>query len=182
MFERFTHGAREVVVRAQEEARALRHGWIGTEHLLLGLLDGGEGRRLLAGLGVEREAARRRVEELTAGQGLDAGALAAMGIDLDAIRARAEAAFGPGALDRPPSRRCRRGRRGEAMPFSAGAKRSLELALREAVALGDPHIGAEHVLLGLVREGEGPAARVLREAGVTRDAIAAAIAQRRRAA
>jgi ATP-dependent Clp protease ATP-binding subunit ClpA len=114
---------------------------------------------------------------------LDAVALAAVGIDLEAVRARVEARFGEGALDRPRGRRCRRGgdARG-AVPFSARAKKTLELALREAAALGDRRIGGEHLALALARDDVGGAAgRVLDEAGIDRDAVAAVVARRRAA-
>jgi ATP-dependent Clp protease ATP-binding subunit ClpA len=176
MFERFTEDARAVVVAAQVHARALTHGWIGTEHLLLGLLDDPERRaaRLLAQWEVRADWARAEVER-TVGRGelgLDADALATLGIDLDEVRSRVERTFGPGALAR---RRCRRGPIAAALPFTPHAKRVLELALREALALDDRHIGSEHVLLGLVRADDGVAARILRERGVDRAALRAAL-------
>jgi hypothetical protein len=108
---------------------------------------------------------------------LDAGALAAMGIDLDAIRARVEARFGPGALDHRRRRMCRRGPgvRGGALPFAPESKKVLELALREATALGDRHIGPEHVLLGLSCDERLPVR-------LDRPALVAAIQAGRRAA
>ncbi len=124
MFERFTERARQVVVLAQEEARALEHNYIGTEHILLGLLREEEGlaARVLDSLEVTAERTRAQVvrivgsgEEVTAGQ----------------------------------------------IPFTPRAKKVLELALREALSLGHNYIGTEHILLGLVRENEGVAARVL---------------------
>jgi ATP-dependent Clp protease ATP-binding subunit ClpA len=177
MFERFTHEARTVVVAAQWHARALNHGWIGTEHLLLGLLDDQERRaaRILVDRGVTGPWVREEVERIVGPDpDLDADALATLGIDLDAVRERVERTFGAGALS--GSRRCRRGlHRGGTIPFTPRAKKALELSLREAVAMGDGSIGAEHVLLGLAREGDGVAARILRARGVDRAAVRAAL-------
>ena len=124
MFERFTDRARRVVVLAQEEARLLDHNYIGTEHVLLGLIHEGEGvaAKALEELGISLEAVRREVEEII-GQGASA-----------------------------PSGH---------IPFTPRAKKVLELALREALQLGHNYIGTEHILLGLIREGEGVAAQVL---------------------
>ena len=124
MFERFTERARRVVVLAQDEARMLNHDWIGTEHLLLGLIGEGDGvaARALESLGISLEAVRQQVEEII-GQGEQA----------------------------PP----------EHMPFTPRAKKVLELAFREARALGHDYIGTEHILLGLIRESDGVAAQVL---------------------
>jgi len=124
MFERFTERARRVVVLAQDEARMLNHDWIGTEHLLLGLI--GEG------------------------GGVAARALESLGISLDAVRHQVEEIIGQGG-QAPP----------EHMPFTPRAKKVLELAFREARALGHDYIGTEHILLGLIREGDGVAAQVL---------------------
>jgi ATP-dependent Clp protease ATP-binding subunit ClpA len=179
MFERFTEQAREVVVRAQSEARLLRHHYIGTEHLLLGLAheESGVAVAALNRIGADRAWLRERVRAIV-GEGApgtfdpdDADALRLIGIDLDEVRRRAEETFGPGALDRPRRWRGRRwfGARCEPsasghVPFTPRAKRALELSLREALRLGHDSIGAEHVLLGLIREGEGIAASLLREA------------------
>jgi len=177
MFERFTDEARNAVVAAQREASALDHGWIGTEHLLLALLADADGRaaRVLRGFAVDAAWARGEVERIV-GRGepeLDADALATLGIDLDAVRERVERTFGAGALSR---RRCRRGlMTGGALPFTARAKKALELSLREAIAMGDDHIGSEHVLLGLAREGDGVAGGILRSRGIDRDAVRAAL-------
>ena len=177
MFERFTDEARNAVVAAQREASALDHGWIGTEHLLLALLADADGRggRVLRDFGVDVAWARSEVERIV-GRGepdLDADALATLGIDLDAVRERVERTFGAGALSR---RRCRRGlMTGGALPFTARAKKALELSLREAVAMGDDHIGSEHVLLGLAREGDGVAGGILRSRGIDRDAVRAGL-------
>jgi ATP-dependent Clp protease ATP-binding subunit ClpA len=179
MFERFTDRARKVTVDAQASARRLGHGSIGTEHILLGLLQGdGIAAQVLTGLGVTPAAVEREVlaevgrGPLGAG---DAAALGAIGIDLDEVRRRAEASFGPGALYWNPDLRCRRARSpfpvGGHIPFSPRAKKVLELSLREALALGHRHIGTEHILLGLVREGEGLAMLVLVRLGAGPQAI-----------
>ena len=151
---------------AQEEAVALRHGWIGTEHVLLGVLRAdGDGARLLAGFGVDAAGVRDDVVRIV-GRGeddIDRDALATLGIDLDAVRERVERAFGPGAL-------CRRRRAAGAARWAARsrsrarAKKALELSLREAVSLGERDLRAEHLVLGLLREGDGVAARVLARA------------------
>jgi ATP-dependent Clp protease ATP-binding subunit ClpA len=156
MFERFTKDARETVARAQEEARGLGAGHIGTEHLLLGVATGsGRAVRALEDHGATAE----RLRGEAAGPRLDGEALATLGIDLDEIRRRVEATFAPGALERG------RPARGGHVPFTPGAKKALELALREAVRLGDRHIGAEHLLLGLIRDDDAEAVAVLRRAG-----------------
>jgi ATP-dependent Clp protease ATP-binding subunit ClpA len=176
MFERFTDEARQAVVLAQEEAAALRHGWIGTEHLLLGVLraDGG-GARLLNGFGVELAPVRDEVAR-TIGrgdEGIDRDALATLGIDFDAVRERVERVFGPGALsNRAP---CRRGGFGRHIPFTPRAKKALELTLREGLALGARDLRAEHIVLGLLREGDGVAAQILRARGVAHDAAKARV-------
>ncbi len=179
MFERFDDEAREAVVAAQGEAAALRHGWIGTEHLLLGVLaTGGDGARLLAGFGVDHAGVREDVLR-TIGRGdddLDPAALATLGIDLDAVRERVERAFGPGALSRRG--RCRRGGTSAHIPFCARAKKALELTLREATALGARDLRSEHIVLGLLCEGDGVAARVLAQRGVTAASARARVAGR----
>jgi ATP-dependent Clp protease ATP-binding subunit ClpA len=128
MFERFTDRARRVVVLAQEESRLLNHNYIGTEHLLLGLVHEGEG--------------------------VAAKALEALEISLAAVRREVEAIIGQGGSS--PSGH---------IPFTPRAKKVLELSLREALQLGHNYIGTEHILLGLVREGEGVAAQVLVKLG-----------------
>jgi ATP-dependent Clp protease ATP-binding subunit ClpA len=171
MFERFTDDARQAVVRAQEEARAMHHGWIGTEHVLLGVLvTDGDGARLLAGFGIDDQAAREDVLRMV-GPGeddIDRDALATLGIDLDAVRERVERAFGAGALSRRMV--CRRGRVDNHLPFCARAKKALELALRDSLALGAGEITGEHLVLGLLRVDDGVAARILTERGVTFEA------------
>ena len=128
MFERFTDRARRVVVLAQEEARLLNHNYIGTEHILLGLIHEGEG--------------------------VAAKALESLGISLEAVRAQVEEIIGHGG--QAPSGH---------IPFTPRAKKVLELSLREALQLGHNYIGTEHILLGLIREGEGVAAQVLVKLG-----------------
>jgi prophage maintenance system killer protein len=128
MFQRFTDRARRAVHLAQEEARLLRHNWVGTEHLLLGLLyeEEGAAARALASLGISRESVRVQVEEMIGyGESSPAGPI----------------------------------------PFTARAKKALELSLREALQLGHHYLGTEHLLLGLLREGEGIAAQVLTRLG-----------------
>ncbi len=128
MFERFTDRARRVVVLAQEEARLLNHSYIGTEHILLGLIHEGEG--------------------------VAAKALESLNISLEAVRAQVEEIIGQGGSS--PSGH---------IPFTPRAKKVLELSLREALQLGHNYIGTEHILLGLIREGEGVAAQVLVKLG-----------------
>lgn len=172
MFERFTDSARHVVVQAQQEARDLRHERVGTEHLLLALTHGAQGdapagrgagvARLLAEAGLDHPAVRAEVLRL-AGGGVDGPALASIGVDLDAVREAVEAAFGEGALERGPEagRRARTRSR-----FAADARKALELSLRETVRLKQREITAGHILLGLLREQQGLAARVVAARGV----------------
>ena len=124
MFERFTERARRVVVLAQEEARMLDHNYIGTEHILLGLIHEGDGvaARVIGSMGLTLEAARDQVEQII------------------------------GRGDAPPSGH---------IPFTPRAKKVLELSLREALELKKTYIGTEHILLGLVREGDGVGAQIL---------------------
>src|ERR1700709_91147 len=124
MFERFTDRARRVVVLAQEEARLLNHSFIGTEHILLGLIHEGEG--------------------------VAAKALESLGVSLEAVRGKGGEPTGLAGTAPTGS-----------PPFTPRAKKVLELSLREALQLGHSYIGTEHMLLGLVREGEGVAAQVL---------------------
>jgi ATP-dependent Clp protease ATP-binding subunit ClpA len=176
MFERFSHGARRVVERAQDEARALDHDYIGTEHLLLATLaDAASPAARLLAPWLTLEQGRAAVVEVI-GRGdpsLDADALAVLGIDLDEVRSRVEATFGEGALAKPG--RCRRGWVRGVRCFTPRAKHALELSLREALAAGDGEIRAEHVVLGLLREGEGIAARILEARGVTLEQVRATL-------
>lgn len=171
MFERFTADARQVVVRAQEEARLLHHGFIGCEHLLLGL-SGGQGTPAAAALttlGVDIDGLRHRVARLvgTGADALDADALAQLGIDLDSVRRAAEASFGPGALDRWPGR----GARSKHLPFTPRAKKSLELSLRAAVRRKDHEITTGHLLLGLIDQRDNAALQLLKAEGVGSEAL-----------
>jgi ATP-dependent Clp protease ATP-binding subunit ClpC len=134
MFERFTDRARRVVVLAQEEARLLNHNYIGTEHLLLGLIHEGEG--------------------------VAATALTELGISLEAVRGQVEEIIGQGQ-SMPTGR----------IPFTPRAKKVLELSLREAKQLGHNYIGTEHILLGLLHEGEGVGAQVLVKLGAGLDRV-----------
>jgi ATP-dependent Clp protease ATP-binding subunit ClpC len=128
MFERFTDRARRVVVLAQEEAKMLNHNYIGTEHILLGLIHEGEG--------------------------VAAKALESLSISLDSVREQVQDIIGQGQ-QQPTGH----------IPFTPRAKKVLELSLREALQLGHNYIGTEHILLGLIREGEGVAAQVLVKLG-----------------
>jgi ATP-dependent Clp protease ATP-binding subunit ClpA len=186
VFERFTDRARSVVVLAQEEARSLGHGWIGTEHLLLGLLREGSGvaAQALADLGLTHERVRDEVVTLI-GRGAPPSAaesepydeaLRAIGIDIDEVRRKIEESFGPAALDlsQSPRRRPKWWRRERSCMFTIGrlrfaprAKRVLELARGEAGSLHHDHIGTEHILLGLIRLEEGVANQILARLGVT---------------
>jgi ATP-dependent Clp protease ATP-binding subunit ClpA len=162
MFERFTDAARGAVVSAAAVAADLDSPVIGTEHVLVALAaDAGVAGQALRDAGIDPDTLRAELADRRGSDdgvpGVDRAALSALGIDYDEVRRAAEDAFGPGALD-AAGRRCRwdrrRGRSGH-RPFTANAKRSLERALREALALRDRHIGSEHLLLGLL--GPSPA-------------------------
>jgi ATP-dependent Clp protease ATP-binding subunit ClpA len=172
-----------VAVDAQAAARRLGHGYTGTEHILLGLLQGdGIAARVLGSLGITAAAVEREVLA-EVGRGplgqRDAEALGAIGIDLEEVRRRVEASFGPGALYWRPGRGCRRGRRvplaAGHIPFSPRAKKVLELSLREALALKHNYIGTEHILLGVAREGEGLAMLILTRLGAGPQVIRARV-------
>jgi len=180
MFERFTTDARRVVVSAQETARDLGHPELGDEHLLLGLLQTpGVAADVLRAAGADPVVLRDVVA-----RGDDAGeALAALGIDLDEVRRRAEAAFGPGALDQPAPRR--RGRLprllGDAhLPLTRPARKVIEGSLVAARALGHDALHTEHLLLGLLALGDSPGNRALRRGGVVLDRQTAEAAVRDR--
>ena len=185
MFERFTEEAREIVIRARHDATELHHRQIGTEHLLLSLTqDTGMAGDLLHSAGLDADTTRAHIERLVPpAQGLlsqqDAEALRSVGIDLDAVLARIEESFGPDAL-LPPRDHGRgwfgRKRTGTGR-FGPRAKKVLELSLREALRLKDNHIGSGHLLLGLLREGEGLAAKILKDAGVDFAVLRAQTAQ-----
>ena len=215
MFERFTERARQVVVLAQEEARILKHNYIGTEHILLGLLREEEGlaARVLESLDITVERVRAQVvrivgsgEEVTSGQipftprakkvlelalrealslghnyigtehillglvrerdGVAAKALDSLNIRLDAVRREVEEIIGQGQA--APTGH---------IPFTPRAKKVLELSLREALQLGHNYIGTEHILLGLIREGEGVAAQVLQKLGADLNRVRQAVIQ-----
>jgi ATP-dependent Clp protease ATP-binding subunit ClpA len=177
MFERFTTAARAVVVTAQEQARELGHSFIGTEHLMLAMIDDRKSpvARLLGAYGLDTTTVRADVQRLvgrhepdlsfTEADAEDAAALKAIGIDLAAVRAAIEENFGGGSLRMPrpaPRKRGLFGRRtGGHIPFSARAKKVLELSLREAIRLHHNFIAPEHLMLGVLREGEGLAGKIL---------------------
>jgi ATP-dependent Clp protease ATP-binding subunit ClpC len=140
MFERFTDRARRVVVLAQEEARMLNHNYIGTEHILLGLV---------------RE-----------GQGIACEALESLGVSLEAVRSQVEEIIGQGQA--APTGH---------IPFTPRAKKVLELSLREALSLGHTYIGTEHILLGVIREGEGVGAQVLQRLGANLNRVRQVVTQ-----
>jgi ATP-dependent Clp protease ATP-binding subunit ClpA len=179
MFERFTPAARQAVTLAQTSARDMKHSWVGTEHLLLGLAGQPDepAARVLGWFGVDEAFVRSGILEII-GPGLpDAAALETIGIDLDAVRRKIEEAFGPGALERAAWHvRCGSPLR-NAGPFTARAKKVLHLALRESVRRRAPVVGTEHLLLGLVREGEGVASMIIARAGVDLVGVEAAIAR-----
>jgi ATP-dependent Clp protease ATP-binding subunit ClpA len=171
MFERFTEEARQVVVSSQDEARRLHHNFIGTEHLLLGLLDQGDSplRAVFERHGVTRTTALAVLQRFIGHEQLDAAALGTVGIDLDAVRDSVEATFGPGALDTPSPTKGREVK--GHIPFTRRAKKVLELSLREAVELRAGEIADGHLALGLLREGEGVAIKMLLEQGVDIDVL-----------
>src|SRR5215218_3140702 len=140
MFERFTDRARRVIVLAQEEARYLDHNYIGTDHILLGLIHEGEG--------------------------VAAQSLTQLGVSLEAVRAEVEETIGRGP-EAPTGH----------IPFTPRAKKVLELSLREALELGHSYIGTEHILLGLLREGQGIGAQVLVKLGAGRDQVRQVVVQ-----
>lgn len=176
MFERFTKDARHAVTGAQAEARELGDRHIGTEHVLLALA-GGEGpvAEALREHGLTPDVLRDRIARRNAGgdAALDSDALRAIGIDLDAVREATEETFGEGALDVPPGR-LHRYQRGH-IPFSAEAKKALELSLRHAIRLKQKQIRAGHILLGVLHDDGSAAARVVAESDVDvaelRDAV-----------
>lgn len=179
MFERFTEDARQTVVEAQAEARRLGHGWIGTEHLMLATLRQGSPLcAVLEALGVTYEGVRADLESRsTEGAGAPDAALRDLGIDVDEVRRRVEASFGPGALDAAPTRRHRwsgRRRHGRHIPFTPEARKALEESLRESVRLGSGDIRSAHILLGLLAAG-GPASAILHRLGVPPETVRRAV-------
>jgi ATP-dependent Clp protease ATP-binding subunit ClpA len=172
MFERFTRHARVAVVLAQEEARELRAREVGPQHLLLGVLQsaGNDLAAVLTGYGLTADVVRTRLVEASPPMdetfGEDAEALRAIGIDLGAVRDSVASTFGAGAFDDalPRSgRRSRRQRRSSRIPFTRFAKKSLELAVREASVHKDNEIGCEHLLLGILRSGDQAAVGLVTE-------------------
>lgn len=202
MFERLSDDARRVVVLAQQQARSLGHNYIGTEHLLLGVAaHGGAAGEVLSEAGADLDTLRRTVMEMlgstdTGNPALvvdeDSAALRAVGIDLDAVRARVEEDFGRGALDRPllvrgPHRgwlhRRRHGCRSPRgssthRPFAPRAKKSMEFALRESLAMGHSWVGPEHVLLGMIRVTDCLATSTLRRRGIPLEELRARVLAR----
>jgi len=187
MFERLTAQARMVIVRARQEAEQLHHPEIGSEHLLLALAaqPGGTAHTVLQAAGLDEVRVRawltRSAGTGQPGEGLiagrlteqDAEALRSIGIDLDAVLSRIEESFGPGAvelatLSADPPRRGpfrRRGRPARSR-FTARGKKVIELSLREALRLRHNTIDSAHILLGLLRDGGGPAQQIITDAGI----------------
>ncbi|ANY08265.1 Clp protease N-terminal domain-containing protein [Pseudonocardia sp. HH130630-07] len=174
MFEKFADAARRAVVLAQEQARDQGSDRILPEHLLLGVLrcPGSPGEELLRAAGAGAAAVERELARAEPG---DAAALATLGIDLGEVRRAAEESFGAGALERTGGRRGRwfAGH----IPFDRGTKKALELALREAVRIGDRHVGTEHLVLGLLHP-EHAAAQALGRLGITLTAMRSTVADR----
>lgn len=165
MSERFTTAAREVVRAAQRHAAGLSHEYVGTEHLLLGLLDDAQSAvaKVLTSAGLDPSHVRREILRLVGGGApcgtlgeIDAAALQAIGIDLESVRSKLESSFGEGVLDQPNG-----GAPGHRLPITPRAKKSLQLAMHEARSLRHKRIDPEHVLLGLLQEGRGVAAQII---------------------
>ncbi len=179
MFDRFTLGARGVIVGAGEGARRIGHNWVGCEHILLAIAGSdtpvGE---ILNEAGVTPEAVEAAIAAVvgtTGGDGDEKAALATLGIDLDEVRQAAEKIFGEGALDaartsrrRPRHLRRRRRctRRDDGLPLSPRAKRCLDMSLREALRLRHDYVGVEHIALSLLARDDTVAWKVLRRLGV----------------
>lgn len=183
MFERFSGEARAVVLRAKDRATVLRHDRVGTEHLLLALLDADAGStsRILRGSGLTEDGCYADIERLRSplpgvlDQG-DAEALQSIGIDLDAVLERIGASFGSMPAVHRSRRRGWLGRRSREWwcstpSFAPRSKKVLELSLREAMRIKSKEIGAEHILLGLIREGKGLGAQILAERGIDLDEL-----------
>ena len=181
MFERFTQDGRQVVVRAQEHARRLGHGWVGCEHILLGVADSETPvGALLREVGAHSQALDEAIAAVIGpgpADGDDKVALAALGIDLDQVRHAVEATLGSGALEEATARRrgglrhrLRQQRRSGGatrhLPFTPRAKRCLELSLRESLRLKDGYIGVEHIALSLLGRDDTAAWKVLLRLGV----------------
>ena len=190
MFERFTPEARRIVTGGVDIARQLHHDSIGPEHLLVSLAAQGPNAATgaLRTCGFDPLRSRQDLERIVVRRSddlteADAAALRTIGVDLDEVRRRVEASFGPDALQR---RRRGHGRQRNCisgLPFLPSAKRAIELALREAIRLGDRSIGPEHVLLGLLRA-DGPSTELLRAQAIhpveVRDEVVRRLAEARR--
>lgn len=171
MFERFSKPAREVVMHARQEAQDQGHRHVGTEHLLLGLVwQPGGAHDALVAAGLTHARVAEAIAASTMLGSVDAAALKTVGIDLDAVLSRITETFGSDALQRamPPRRRWRGG-------VTPRVKKVLALALREAIHLGSNTIGTEHILLGILRDGDGRAARILADAGISADELRRAL-------
>ena len=187
MFERFARNARAAVLLASEEARELCDRETGSQHLLLGVLQaaGAELSAVVEGYGLTADGVRARLAELSTGDASfdeDADALSTIGIDLRAVRESVSRTFGDeafgNALSRSGRRRRHRGRRS----FSHGAKKVLELAVREALAHRDTEIRCEHLMLGILRSGEKSAIGLITEHVYTAQLRAAVVKLLERAA
>jgi ATP-dependent Clp protease ATP-binding subunit ClpC len=175
VFEHFTEPARQDVLASQDEALSLGYDFIGTEHLLLGLVgtSGGTAAEVLVERGLALDRVREEVVRLLEAAGVPAtggqpakDALATIGISAEEIQRRADESFGAGAFQFPRP------------AYTPRAKKALTLAVGEAQALGNDHIGTEHMLLGLLAEGEGLAMRVLTGLGVDVEALRPAVLSR----
>jgi ATP-dependent Clp protease ATP-binding subunit ClpA len=176
MFERFTTAAREVVLGARVEAQRLGHGFIGTEHTLLAILrnPGAMAYGILTDAGLTHDSVLGYLNGLWGLGPDDAEALSAIGIDLEAVRSKVEEWFGAQHETGPTIGR---------LPLSKRAKKVLELSLREALTLKHGYIGTEHILLGLIRDGDGLAAKSMMASGLSlTDLRAATLAAISRAA
>ncbi|GAB3160627.1 Clp protease N-terminal domain-containing protein [Myceligenerans halotolerans] len=173
MFERFTRQARAVVTDAQIVARGLHSPAIDSRHVVIALAEtDGSAARALRSTGLTPGTIASAVRREIAGDGgLDSEALASLGIDLEAVRVTTDATFGDGAFDAAARRSGPKGH----IPFTRDAKKSLELALREAVRLRSKDIDETHLLLGILRDGHAPGAKALSDAGVDVPALRAAL-------
>ena len=179
-FERFTRNARVAVMLAQEEARELNDRETGSQHLLLGILQtaGEDLSAVLTGYGLTAEVVRSRLAETSTGDlsfDEDVDALRDIGIDLRAVRDNVARTFGADAFDNALSRSGRRRRPRGHIRFSHGAKKALELGLREALAHKDNEIRCEHLLLGILRSGDNTAVGLITEHVYTAQLRAAVI-------
>jgi ATP-dependent Clp protease ATP-binding subunit ClpA len=167
-FKRFHSDARATVLRARDNARQLDADQIRTEHMLLALLEvhDNPARRVLERHGLTYSKAYEMVQKMDAEPALDAEALEAIGIDLEAVRGRLESVFGKGVLDAPK----RTGRRAAHQTMGQDARKMLELSLRESIAMQSGYIGAGHILLAIIRADAG-GNRVLKQAGLDPKAL-----------